>query len=172
MTAVPKEVIEDKGVRDLRDLARETPGLTIGSAEGGNAYGAFAIRGFKANNDIFVDSIRNPGNVSSGRVRRRAGRDLQGSERRHRRAQHDRRRHQPHHQAARTSTSISMRSATTVGTDSTFRTTIDANQVVTPDFAVRANLMYDQHDVAGRDIRRQREVGRTDFGDGEADRTT
>ena len=55
--------MEDKGVRDLRDLARETPGLTIGSAEGGNAYGAFAIRGFKANNDIFVDSIRNPGNV-------------------------------------------------------------------------------------------------------------
>ena len=37
--------------------------MTIGSAEGGNAYGAFAIRGFKANNDIFVDSIRNPGNV-------------------------------------------------------------------------------------------------------------
>ena len=41
----------------------QTPGLTIGSAEGGNSYGAFAVRGFKANNDIFVDSIRNPGNV-------------------------------------------------------------------------------------------------------------
>ena len=26
------------------------------------------------------------------------------------------------------------------------------NQVVTHDFAVRANLMYDQHDVAGRDF--------------------
>ena len=55
--------MEDQGVRDLRELARNVPGLTIGSAEGGNAYGAFAIRGFKANNDIFVDSIRNPGNV-------------------------------------------------------------------------------------------------------------
>ena len=63
VTALPKEVIEDKGARDLRDLARSVPGLTIGSAEGGNAYGAFAIRGFKANNDIFVDSIRNPGNL-------------------------------------------------------------------------------------------------------------
>ena len=41
---------------------------------------------------------------------------------------------------------------TTVGTDNTFRTTLDANQKVSPDFAVRANLMYDQHDVAGRDI--------------------
>ena len=63
VTAVPKEVMEDQGVRDLRELARNVPGLTIGSAEGGNAYGAFAIRGFKANNDIFVDSIRNPGNM-------------------------------------------------------------------------------------------------------------
>ena len=63
VTVTPKEVIEDKSARDLRDLARSTPGLTIGSAEGGNSYGAFAIRGFKANNDIFVDSIRNPGNV-------------------------------------------------------------------------------------------------------------
>src|SRR5262245_23706543 len=47
VTAVPEKVIEDKGARDLRDLARSVPGLTIGSAEGGNSYGAFAIRGFK-----------------------------------------------------------------------------------------------------------------------------
>ena len=64
VTALPKEVIEDKGARDLRELARGVPGLTIGSAEGGNAYGAFAVRGFKANNDIFVDGIRNPGNLT------------------------------------------------------------------------------------------------------------
>ena len=40
---------------------------------------------------------------------------------------------------------------TTVGTDSMFRTTIDANHKLTQDFAVRANILYDQHDVAGRD---------------------
>jgi catecholate siderophore receptor len=151
VTAVPKEVIEDKGARDLRDLARDVPGLTIGSAEGGNAYGAFAVRGFKANNDIFVDSIRNPGNLipdvfsveqieiykgPSGGI---AGRSTIGG-------------------------AINIISkqpvldenfyevSTTIGTDEMFRTTIDANQMVTPDFAVRANLMYDQHDVAGRDV--------------------
>ena len=151
ITAVPEAVMEDQGVRDLRELARNVPGLTIGSAEGGNAYGAFAIRGFKANNDIFVDSIRNPGNVipdvfavqqieiykgPSGGI---AGRSTIGG-------------------------AINLISKqpdlnfnyyeldTTVGTDSTFRTTVDANQVITHDFAVRANLMYDQHDVAGRDI--------------------
>ena len=41
---------------------------------------------------------------------------------------------------------------TTIGTDNTFRTTVDVNKVVSPNFAVRANIMYDQHDVAGRDI--------------------
>jgi catecholate siderophore receptor len=40
---------------------------------------------------------------------------------------------------------------TTVGTDNTFRTTLDVNQSVSPTFAFRANLMYDQHDIAGRD---------------------
>ena len=151
VTAVPKEVLEDKDVRDLRELARDVPGLTIGSAEGGNSYGAFAIRGFKSNNDIFVDSIRNPGNVipdvfsveqieiykgPSGGI---AGRSTIGG-------------------------AINLISkqpdlnfnnyevATTVGTDNTFRTTVDVNQVVTHDFAVRANIMYDQHDVAGRDF--------------------
>jgi catecholate siderophore receptor len=63
ITVAPKEVIEDKGAKDLRDLARSVPGVTIGSAEGGNSYGAFAVRGFKANNDIFVDSIRILANV-------------------------------------------------------------------------------------------------------------
>ena len=151
VTAIPKEVIEDKQARDLRDLARETPGLTIGSAEGGNAFGAFAIRGFKADNDIFVDGIRNPGNVipdvfsveqveiykgPSGGI---AGRSTIGG-------------------AVNIITKEPnlnydfYQSTTTVGTDNTFRSTVDLNQTVTRDFAVRANIMYDQHDVAGRDI--------------------
>jgi catecholate siderophore receptor len=151
VTVVPKEVLDDKGVKDLRDLARSVPGLTIGSAEGGNAYGAFAIRGFKANNDIFVDNIRNPGNLipdafsvqqieiykgPSGGI---AGRNTIGgavniiSK-------------QPNLNKSFTEVE------TTVGTDNTFRTTIDTNQVLSPNFAFRANLMYDQHDVAGRDI--------------------
>ena len=151
VTAIPKEVIEDKQVRDLRDLARETPGLTIGSAEGGNAFGAFAIRGFKADNDIFMDGIRNPGNVipdvfavdqieiykgPSGSI---AGRSTIGG-------------------AVNFITkepSLANDFAivtTTVGTDETFRSTIDANEKINSDFAVRANLMYDQHGVAGRDI--------------------
>ena len=151
VTVIPKEVIEDKGARDLRDLARSIPGLTIGSAEGGNSYGAFAIRGFKASNDIFVDSIRNPGNVipdvfsvqqveiykgPSGGI---AGRSTIGGAVNIISKQPD-------------LNSSFYEVTTTLGTDKMFRTTLDANQKVTPDFAVRANLMYDQHGIAGRDI--------------------
>ena len=151
VTAVPKEVLDEKEVRDLRDLARDVPGLTIGSAEGGNSFGAFAIRGFKSNNDIFVDSIRNPGNVipdvfsveqieiykgPSGGI---AGRSTIGGAINIITKQPDL--NFNHYELA-----------TTIGTDSTFRTTLDVNQIVNPDFAVRANLMYDQHDVAGRDF--------------------
>jgi catecholate siderophore receptor len=151
ITAIPKEVIDDMGARDLRELARNVPGLTIGTAEGGNSYGALAVRGFKANNDVFVDGIRNPGNVTpdvfsvqqieiykgpSGGI---AGRSTIGG-------------------------AINIVSktpnlsydfytlATTIGTDNTFRTTVDINKTVTPNLAFRANVMYDQHDVAGRDI--------------------
>jgi catecholate siderophore receptor len=151
ITAVPAAVLEDKSIRDLQEFARGTPGLTIGSAEGGNAFGAFAIRGFKANNDIFVDSIRNPGNVipdffatqqveiykgPSGGV---AGRSTIGGAVNIISKQPD-------------LTSSFYEVTTTLGTDHTFRTTVDVNQKVTPNFAFRANLMYDQHDVAGRDI--------------------
>ena len=151
VTAVPAQVIEDKGAKDLRDLARSVPGLTIGSAEGGNAYGAFAIRGFKANNDIFVDNIRNPGNLipdafsiqqieiykgPSGGI---AGRNTIGGAVNIISKQPD-------------FTSNFYEVTTTLGTDHTFRTTLDANQIVSPGLAFRANLMYDQHDVAGRDV--------------------
>jgi catecholate siderophore receptor len=151
VAAVPKEVVEDKGARDLRELARSVPGLTIGSAEGGNAYGAFAIRGFKANNDIFVDNIRSPGNLipdaffieqveiykgPSGGI---AGRNTIGGAVNIISKQPD-------------LASNFYQVTTTLGTDSTFRTTIDANQKLSPSFAVRANIMYDQHDIASRDF--------------------
>lgn len=151
VTAVPEKVIDDLGAKDLRDLARSVPGLTIGSAEGGNSYGAFAIRGFKANNDIFVDGIRNPGNVipdvfsvqqveiykgPSGGI---AGRSTIGGAVNIITKEPDLR-------------SSFTEVTTTLGTDRTFRTTVDTNQKLSPDFAVRANLMYDTHDIAGRDV--------------------
>jgi outer membrane receptor for monomeric catechols len=33
-----------------------------------------------------------------------------------------------------------------------FRSTLDVNEKASPDFAVRANIVHDQHDIAGRDV--------------------
>src|SRR5262245_5143414 len=65
ITAISKQVLEDKAATSVRELARQTPGVTLGFAEGGNAFGdSLYIRGFNARGDIFVDGMRDPGNAS------------------------------------------------------------------------------------------------------------
>src|SRR5580658_8179246 len=61
VTVLTQEVLRDKDATTLRDALRTTPGITIGTGEGGNAFGdRFFIRGFDARNDVFVDGIRDP----------------------------------------------------------------------------------------------------------------
>lgn len=63
--SVSKEVMEDKGATSLRELARTTPGVTIGAGEGGNAFGdRVFIRGFDARNDMYIDGVRDSGVTS------------------------------------------------------------------------------------------------------------
>ncbi|MEJ0053083.1 MAG: TonB-dependent receptor plug domain-containing protein [Methylovirgula sp.] len=62
MTVLTQQVLQDENATSLRDIGRTTAGVTLGSGEGGNAFGdRFFIRGFDARNDIFVDGIRDPG---------------------------------------------------------------------------------------------------------------
>ena len=62
ITVLSKEVLEDKNATSLREIGRSTAGVTLGTGEGGNAFGdRFFIRGFDARNDVFVDGIRDPG---------------------------------------------------------------------------------------------------------------
>jgi catecholate siderophore receptor len=62
VTVLTKEVLADKNATTLREIGRSTAGVTLGTGEGGNAFGdRFFIRGFDARNDIFVDGIRDPG---------------------------------------------------------------------------------------------------------------
>src|SRR6185437_10006892 len=68
VTVIPKEVIEDQGATSFRDRARTTPGVTLGTGEGGNAFGdRIFIRGFEARNDVYIDGQRDPG-VSSREI--------------------------------------------------------------------------------------------------------
>jgi catecholate siderophore receptor len=62
VTAITQEVLETTGTTSVREIARTTPGLSLGFGEGGNSFGDnLYIRGFKANNDIYQDGIRDTG---------------------------------------------------------------------------------------------------------------
>ena len=46
----------------LKQAVLNTAGVTLGTGEGGNAFGdRFFIRGFDTRNDVFIDGVRNSG---------------------------------------------------------------------------------------------------------------
>src|ERR1700744_2481440 len=62
ITVLSKEVLEDKNATNLKQALLSTAGVTLGSGEGGNAFGdRFFIRGFDARNDVFIDGVRDSG---------------------------------------------------------------------------------------------------------------
>lgn len=151
VTAIPREVIEDKGATSLRELVRTTPGVTLGTGEGGNAFGdRVFIRGFDARNDMYVNGVRESGvttretfmteqvEIVKGPAGTLYGRGTAGGAVNvvTKQAQPD--------QSFREIT-------TTFGTDGTKRLTADVNQVVTPDLSIRANGLLQASGVAGRD---------------------
>ncbi|HEY1239247.1 MAG TPA: TonB-dependent receptor [Bryobacteraceae bacterium] len=62
VTVLSRQVLEDKNATNLKQAVLSTAGVTLGTGEGGNAFGdRFFIRGFDARNDIFIDGVRDPG---------------------------------------------------------------------------------------------------------------
>src|SRR6185369_13638063 len=149
ITVLTQEVLRDKDATTLKDALRTTPGITIGTGEGGNAFGdRFFIRGFDARNDIFVDGIRDPGvsirenffteqiEILRGPASSYAGRGTAGG-----------------------AINIVTKQAghahfynaeTTFGTDHTKRVTLAVNQVISPTFSIRTGGMFQDANVAGR----------------------
>ena len=150
-TIIPKEVIEDIGATSFREVVRSTPGVTLGTGEGGNAFGdRIFIRGFDARNDVYIDGLRDPGVTSreifaveqieivKGPSGTFGGRGTTGG-------------------------TVSLQSKqplprnfgigeASIGTDNRYRATIDANQKLTDTLSVRVNGLYDRGDTPGRDF--------------------
>lgn len=62
ITVLTGTQIEETGRSDLREILDGQPGITLGTGEGGNAFGdRYVIRGHEARSDMFVDGIRDPG---------------------------------------------------------------------------------------------------------------
>ena len=59
ITVIPEKLIHDRGASSLADVLRTTPGITLGSGEGGTPTGDRPfIRGYEASTDIFIDGAR------------------------------------------------------------------------------------------------------------------
>ena len=152
VTVLTKEVLEDKNATSVREVARSTAGVTLGSGEGGNAFGdRFFIRGFDARNDVFVDGVRDPGvsirenffteqiEILRGPASSFAGRGTTGG-----------------------ALNIVTKQASDVDfyrfegqggvSDQTKRVTVDVNKAISPILAVRLNALYQDAGVAGRNF--------------------
>ena len=150
ITVLTKEILDDKDATSLKDVARTTAGVTLGTGEGGNAFGdRFFIRGFDARNDVFVDGIRDPAvsirenffteqiEILKGPSSTIDGRGTTGG-----------------------ALNIVTKQAgdknfynaeTTIASDSTRRITFDVNQVINPTLSIRLAGMWQNAGVAGRD---------------------
>jgi catecholate siderophore receptor len=150
VTVLSKEVLEDKNATTLRQAVLSTAGVTLGTGEGGNAFGdRFFIRGFDARNDVFIDGVRDPGvsvrenffteqvEILRGPGSSFAGRGTTGGAI-----------NIVTKQATPEQSFYNM--DTTFGTDHTKRVVLDVNQVISPTLAVRAGGLFQDANVAGR----------------------
>jgi len=150
VTVLSKEVLEDKNATTLKQAILSTAGVTLGTGEGGNAFGdRFFIRGFDARNDVFIDGVRDAGvsvrenffteqvEILRGPASSFAGRGTAGG---------------AINIVTKQATTLGSfyNMDTTFGTDHTKRVTLDVNQVISPTLAVRAGGLFQDADVAGR----------------------
>lgn len=151
--------IQDSGKTDLREVLAAQPGISLGTGENGNAFGdRYVIRGHEARSDVFVDGLRDPGmttresfaveqiEVTKGPSATFAGRGSSGG----------------------AVNSITKQASTDydftklqagLGTDNYYRLTLDANQRLNDDLAVRANLLTADEDVPDREPADRRRQG-------------
>ncbi|CCD99351.1 TonB-dependent receptor [Bradyrhizobium sp. STM 3809] len=151
VTVLSKEILADKNSTSLKSAVLSTAGVTLGTGEGGNAFGdRFFIRGFDARNDVFIDGVRDAGvsvrenffteqvEILRGPASSFAGRGTTGGAI-----------NIVTKQATTENSFYNM--DTTLGTDQTKRVVIDVNQKVTPTFAARVGGLFQDAGVAGRD---------------------
>jgi catecholate siderophore receptor len=150
VTVLSKELLEDKNATTLKQAILSTAGVTLGTGEGGNAFGdRFFIRGFDARNDVFIDGVRDSGvsvrenffteqvEILRGPASSFEGRGTTGGAI-----------NIVTKQATTDKSFYNM--DTTFGTDATKRVTLDVNQVVNSTLAIRAGGLFQDADVAGR----------------------
>ena len=150
VTVLSKEVLADENATSLKQAVLNTAGVTLGTGEGGNAFGdRFFVRGFDTRNDVFIDGVRDSGvsvrenffteqiEILRGPGSSFAGRGTTGGAI-----------NIVTKQATTEKSFYNM--DTTFATDGTKRVTLDVNQVISPTLAIRAGGLFQDAGVAGR----------------------
>jgi catecholate siderophore receptor len=154
ITVLPRELIDQQNLLNVRDILSTLPGITFGAGEGGGGYGdSINLRGYSANSDITVDGVRDSAQYSrtdpfnleqlqlvSGANSVYAGAGAVGG-------------------SINIVTKRPMGAdLTTVtagaGTDAYGRITVDAEKALADGVSGRLNVMAHQNDVPGRDVER------------------
>ncbi len=152
VTVISKEVLADENATSLKQAVLNTAGVTLGTGEGGNAFGdRFFIRGFDTRNDVFIDGVRDSGvsvrenffteqiEILRGPGSSFAGRGTTGGAI-----------NIVTKQATTEKSFYNM--DTTFASDSTKRVTLDVNQVISPTLAIRAGGLFQDAGVEGRNF--------------------
>ncbi|MFP1645051.1 TonB-dependent receptor [Pontitalea aquivivens] len=150
VNAITAEVLADKNATSVRELARTTPGLTLGTGEGGNAFGdVLYIRGFKATNDVYIDGVRDAGaalretfnteqvEITKGPSGSIGGRGTTGGA--------------VNVVTKKPQADDFVQTETTLGLNALARQTVDWNKVWNDRFRTRIGVMAQTAEVAGRD---------------------
>lgn len=160
VTVIPKEVMQEQGVSNLRDILRNVPGISMQAGEGGVPPGDnLAIRGFNARTDLFVDGVRDSGGYSRDSFNTEQVEVTKGPSSTN---------------AGRGSTGGSINLSSKMphlensyglllggGTDNYLRTALDLNQGIPAlsGTALRVNAVFHQQDTADRDYANQERWG-------------
>lgn len=150
ITVISKDVLTDENATSLKQAVLNTAGVTLGTGEGGNAFGdRFFVRGFDTRNDVFIDGVRDPGvsvrenffteqiEILRGPGSSFAGRGTTGGAI-----------NIVTKQATTEKSFYNM--DTTFSTDPSARVVLDVNQVISPTLAIRAGGVFQKADIEGR----------------------
>lgn len=149
VNVISEELIKDRGATSLQDVLRTTPGITLGSGEGGTPTGDRPfIRGYEASTDIFIDGVRDYARGSHETFNLEAVEVIKGPS-------------SAYTGRGGTGGSINLVTKTPklenfaegsagIGNGGQYRLTVDGNYVFTDTAAMRLNLMRTGGDMPGR----------------------
>lgn len=150
VTVINQDLIKDMGAQTFTDALRATPGISLGTGEGGNPYGDRPfIRGYDAQSSTFINGMRDVGSQSRETFNIEQIEVLKGPSSVY-----------SGRGAVGGSINIVTKKANAqdavnldlaVGTDSLTRASLDVNRVIADETAVRLNVMAHDADTPGRD---------------------